>query len=384
MSVWKSIFLHEFLDDDLLNFIATDGTLITSPFLPVMTRHGNQPSTFAAQIMHDKWFRFELAEPFEKVIGIDVTFSISIPINNISIGPGAQQLISIGQLFYIRVIKGPNNPGHTSSPAWLQVISEVGQSPGTFAPFIYEKEKFSNLRINWRTSGQLRIWYNGKLVAFYNNFAAQQKFNIGHIVIGHPEDNVISTDYVEMSHIYLKLLREDDALRRVAKEFPVQYCEDPRLERCTKMLQAKQLEIMDLFRSFMSKFIRKTTAASWQADNEGPESPFTKEANIAHEVATKSFLSFLKFLKEPSDINRKHFLNLIGQFFNILFTTAPDEYAAFLKKLEQYQYVDAECRKYAGQIFDQNRAKLEPIQQLIIEMYQLIKDVSKPNEYGKS
>src|SRR4030095_296712 len=84
--MWRSVFLHEFLDSNIRNFQALDGR--PTPASLTLTPHPSPPlQANAVGITPGRGFEYTLAQPLDQVIGISGRVRLRVPLDPGLISP---------------------------------------------------------------------------------------------------------------------------------------------------------------------------------------------------------------------------------------------------------------------------------------------------------
>jgi hypothetical protein len=355
MPVWHSIFLQEFADGRLRNVNTVPGRMVLSLFPPLVSG-----DPLAAMVVPSSWYRFEPDISFERVIGVDLTVQVNIPVQSFD---APIVLLAVGD--QIQLAARFRIPLEMIEPVTARgsLHLRIADSEFVWSEFPIHHRHFTRLRVQWHTSGQARVWRDGELVAFANDVAAQSKLQAGHVLVGNPTiPPGAPMPRFRLAYLFVRLLRDHDAFPELAKRLPLDLPDDPLLEQCTQQIRGLQLAILDRYRAFMTLFSQKATT-NWQAGD--PDAPFSPAAVDAHRLAKEVLLAFLRFLQTSEQTDADKALDRCTKFFEVLRLQAPDEFNTLLAELGELPEVSPECRALAERMIAANQPRLEPALRLL-------------------
>ena len=270
MAVWRSVILHEFPDDNLENFSSIPGTL-TTPGLGVpqlFPLSEDLPTSYFASIGLGKPLVFVPAEPQVEIIGIDLVFDARVqlslqgdPVPFVRLGDTLKVLVGFRADTALETIDGmPSKKAKITVAAGISTLQ--------FDGLTVRGGLFARIRVNWYTTGQLRLWINDQLVAFANDFSTNQQFAIGQIEVGDISvpagDGLITlVPWFDLRHLSLRILRRDDTLDPISDRFPVGVPVGREFRHCIEQALQRQQMLMTALREFLATFSRQTTS-NWQ------------------------------------------------------------------------------------------------------------------------
>jgi hypothetical protein len=362
---WRPIFVHEFLDRRLGNMQGEPGSLLSSVPPPIVRGGGTN-------IRPGVWFGYALSDHREDVIGIDVSYRVHAPVFR-----GALPLLNItGAMDVALQFSDPlvtefvdgNLVAHAALLVRVgpqEIVWDNVQVPYRFP---------MTLRITWHTSGQLQLTIDGALAAYHPAVVPTAAFEVSSFAFGDPQWQGPTGDRFSLRGICLRILQEDDTIRDVLAEIPVELPPNLDGERCAVLVVAYQREIVRKYREFMRLFVSATTTA-WQKTDQAPTPAFDAAANDAHRHALAALTHFMQYVRKGDESARAAYLNDVEQFFIQLNAQLPDELRALLDDIAAIPQPPRECLELARPFLEQNATSLDPIRQLSDETVTLARRV---------
>ncbi|MGH8932033.1 MAG: right-handed parallel beta-helix repeat-containing protein [Egibacteraceae bacterium] len=364
--VWKSVFLHEFLDGDPANLHAVPGELSVLPDGPII-----QPTPAPADrgflLTPGRALGYRFEEPFEDVIGVDLSVDLSVEllfppqipfVNNFP-------LVSLGDGTVTLSIHRVPTPSFA-----VGIRLSVDGSSMQFDEFhtvVMPSGQTNRLRVRWHTHGQAQIWHEGVLRAYEPGFAAGRSFEIDRLVVGRPGEPTPPSPRFRARRVYLKLLRRDDARHEIDRHVPLDVSCFP-ADQCAEHVRVLHEELVSRARAFMTGIVSKLTT-SWR-EGQAP-GPFSPESIAAHEAAVGAAEAFGAFLDTREQAAANTFLQRIGEFFDILATADPAGFAELVTDLAQHaESVDPACRRTLEPVYAANADALQPLELLLQAAWQ--------------
>jgi hypothetical protein len=329
-AVWRSVFVHEFLDGNPANFRAVPGQITVLPGgLAVHPTPRPEDRGFPVRPGHS--LTYEIAEPFQSVIGADIALDIFLPAaaagqqrsGRVILGGGAVRLLTdfLDDLLRLQLFVG--------SGVLAASLTVPASGP-------------LRVRTRWHTHGQAHVWLDGALRAYEPALAAGASFTVDRVTVGH-HATAPAPDVPEflVRRVGVKLLRPQDASNMLDQVLPID-AEVPLDDECARQVAAIRNEALAMIRQFMMANLLRLTQ-SWREGQ--AHAPFTPEAVAAHESASAAAPTFIEFLKRRRDADREQFLAQIGRFLAILAAADPTGYAQLVAKLEQLsERLEPRCR----------------------------------------
>jgi hypothetical protein len=342
--MWRSIFLHEFLDSNIRNFKALAGT--PTPASLTLTPTPSPPlQTNTVAITPGRGFEYTLAEPLDQVIGISGRVSLRIPFSSGSDSP--IPIMQVGDNAEFSILKKP--PGANQG---LGVFTQVGKALLRIGSTTVELGNvsllpqpsfFSELRFDWHTSGQARLLQDGQLVGYQNAVGPSVRLDVANVVFGIPNAPLETNPSYAIGRVFVRALRRPDSLLDFSKLHPEIPFPDPQaFERCQLPTINNLLAMGDRLRQFMSLF-HQNFSQPWTAASGPVEGPFKSEAILAHKFATRAAIEFARMMRTGDFSAADTFLEPFEKFLRILHDAQPAEFTALAEELINTPAVPEEC-----------------------------------------
>jgi hypothetical protein len=350
--VWKSVFLHKFLDGNPANLQAVPGELTVLPDGPVI-EPTPEPADRGFLVTPGRSLGYRFEEPFEDVIGVDLSVEVFFPLGF----TGAFPLVSLGD--------GTVTLGMQLAPSQVFVGVDGGDMkvdvPGLFIG------RITRFRLRWHTHGQVHFLHEGVLRGYEPAFVAGHSLAIDQLVVGGIPADVAPFPRYRVRRVYLKLLRRDDARHRIDGQVPLDVSCLPPTE-CAEQVRVLLEELRSRTRVFMTGIISMLTT-SWREGQ--PQGPFSPESVAAHQAAVGAGEAFGAFLETRQEASADTFLQRIGEFFHILAAADPAGFAELLTDLEQRaETLDPACRRTLEPVHTANAETLQPLAELLQATWQ--------------
>ena len=342
MPAWKTIVQHEFLDKNLRNFNASEGTIQTSDLPPrIQADVPSGVNTLHLQ-QNKSWMKFIPKETIGNVIGIQIKCNLRMPHKN---EIATLEMFDLGQ-FKVNMVIHSHNTGKS-----LEV--RYGGHLATIVNYPANDTDYFGLEIQWLPNGQLRIMINGQLMLFRNNFGTNTKTTISKVNIGFDEEFVgpIKPLSYFINYLNIKVLREFDSSAEILDYFPSSECPPKIPPRCLKKLLSRQFRITFVLRTFMAQFSQKFTK-NWDEMNDNGQ-PISNVAKQAHLKAMQCAMAFKNALEEHNSETAKEFYLLFEEFLLLLKQKLPKLYAQMLDKVCRISDSDPECDEYKNTYYAQ-------------------------------
>ncbi len=334
MPAWKTLLVHEFLDKNLRNFNSISGELTTSSVPP--TIKSDIPSGInVLNIQQDRrWMKFNLGETLSQVIGVQIKCGLRMPHKNVHL---SLDMINLGQ-FKVNMVIHSHNTGKS-----LEV--RLGGHLATIVNYPSNDVDYYDLEILWLPNGQLRVFVNGELQLFRNDFAPNMKILVQTINIGIDEEQEqgLPFDYF-IKYLNVKILKEFDAIAQVLDFLPLPKCPPTIPPQCLKSMLNRHAKINRMIRDFMQQFSKKHTS-NWDKSDNGP-TPISHVAKQAHAKARACGIAFKRASEEHSQETAHSFLNSLEKFLVFLRQHLPAKYEQMLEKIVKTTTPDPECEKF--------------------------------------
>ncbi len=357
--MWRSIFLHEFIDHRIGNFQALPGT--PTPASLALTPSG-EPETGVncVAVAPGTGFDYALTQPLPQVIGFSCRVRLMYPITPqstlfsvVRLGGGAELLFwpdshplpdLTGTMANVRVwvANGFTNLGRVALPT----------------------RTFTDFRLDWHTSGQLRLLANGRLVAYHNAVAPGASFPVDRVVFGMPQAQPAPAPQYRIARVFVRALERSDALALFSRLLPAIEAPYDDVNRCRLRVIANLLAIVDRLRAFMAS-VHQALSQPWTQQNGPPAGPFTPEATEAHRLATVAVAELTRMLRTGDFSGPDRFLDPFSEFLRILHTALPAQFEALAAELATMPAVPEECREVLEPTYEKNKHALGPIVDLL-------------------
>jgi hypothetical protein len=368
--MWRSIFLHEFLDTNIRNFQALPGTptpdsltLTPSPSPPLRTNH--------LRINPGRGFTYSLAQFLDQVIGISGRVRLTLPGHTNTHVP----VMRVGDMAEFRILPDPTtgNP-HTGVP--VKGLLRIDQTEIELGTIILSMDTFSDIKFVWHTSGQARLIQDGQVVAYQNAVAPGAQLGIAYIAFGIPGVPPAENIIYQIGRVFVRALRRPDSLSDFSKLYPKISFPDPRpIEECQLSTINNLLAMGDQLRQFMSLF-HQNFSQPWTTASGPAEGPFKPEAVAAHELATHAALEFARMVRSGDFSTAHTFLEPFENFLRILHDAQPAEFTAFADQLISTLAIPEDCTALVQSILDKNKEMLEPLIDLLSKANDRARDIA--------
>jgi hypothetical protein len=357
--MWRSVFLHEFIDHRIGNFQALPGTATPSS-LTITPGSDTVPGVNSVAIAPGAGFEYVLAQPLPQVIGFSCRVRLMYPINPqptlfpvVRLGAGAELLFwpdthpvpdLTGTMANVRVwvANGFKNLGRIALPA----------------------RTFTDFRLDWHTSGQLRVLANGRLVAYHNAVAPGASFAVDRVVFGMPQTQPSPQPLYRVARVFVRALERSDSLALFSRLLPAVDAPSDDVNRCRLRVIANLLAIVDRLRTFMTS-AHQAMSRPWTQENGPATGPFSPEATEAHALATASVAELSRMLRTGDFSAPDRFLDPFSAFLRILHTALPGQFETLAAELATSPAVPEECRAVLEPTYEKNKDALGPVVDLL-------------------
>jgi len=385
--MWRSVFLHEFIDHKITNFKAVPGKL-TLPSFNLVPSAAVVPGVNSVEVTNGKGFEYIFDEPLRDVIGLSCRVRVAYPIPNTGLGHmQGFSLLGLGVNVTVLALAQPEPP-----PAVSAIPSQFGLNinrpqgavivgEGTGVHLQFPSKSFTDLRVDWHTSGQTRLSVNGRLVRYQNALVPGFSFDVDRLSFGHPgEPPTPHAPQYQIARVFVRALTRTDALvtfSRLLPRFPLS--EDR--GRCHLLVFANLLSLIDRLRPFMAAF-HQAKSQSWTEEFGPPEGPFQAEAVQAHQLAITSMLALKEMLRTGDFSKPENFLKPFTEFLRILRASQPAQFDALAAELFAADVIPESCREQIKSELEENQAALDPIINLLSAATKRVQDIIGGNENG--
>jgi hypothetical protein len=363
-TMWRSVFLHEFLDSNIRNFHALAGTP-TPDSLTLVPSSSPPLQTNAVHITSGRGFKYVLEEPLDQVIGVSGRVHIRVPFSDRSDHPIL--IMGLGDIVELKILQKlkVREVVVISQTALLRIGQteiELGTVylPGPLVPPMYSEVKFY-----WHTSGQARLLYNGQLVGYHNAVARGAQFDVTNVVFGMPDAPPATNPGYDISRVFVRVLRRPDSLSDFSKLHPEIPFPDPgAFERCQLAANNNLLAMGDRLRQFMSLF-HENSSQPWTITSGPAEGPFQPRSITAHEFATQAGIAFARMMRTGDFSASDAFLEPFEKFLRILHDALPEEFTSLAEELINTPAVPEECTELFQSIREENKETLGQLLDLL-------------------
>ena len=287
--MWRSVFLHEFIDHRIGNFQALPGRPTPPSFL---LQANDALGTNAVAISPGAGFEHVLDAPLHSIVGVSARVRLIYPLNP---QPRMFSVVRLGGaaelLFWPLSHPLPDLSGTVAlARVW------VGTGFRNLGNVVLPANRFTEFRFDWHASGQARILADGRLVAYHNAVAPGALLNFDRVAFG--MGNVAPPAPQPLYHVarvFVRALARPDPLAHLSKLLPPAAA-TPDVNRCRLRIIGGLLQVVDKLRAFMGN-AHLAQSQPW-TEQAGPASgPFRPEAVEAHALATAAAAALVTMLR---------------------------------------------------------------------------------------
>ena len=171
--MWRSVFLHEFIDDRIGNFQALPGRPTPPSFL-LPASDALLPGVNAVAISPGAGFEHVLDSPLHSIVGVSARVRMIYPLNP---QPRMFSVVRLGgaaELLFWPV----SDPLPDGSGTLALARVWVGSGFRNLGNVVLPANRFVEFRFDWHASGQARLLADGRLVAYHNAVAPGALLNV--------------------------------------------------------------------------------------------------------------------------------------------------------------------------------------------------------------
>jgi hypothetical protein len=335
--MWRSVFLHEFLDHRIGNLQAMPGRL-TPASLALRPDADALPGVNAVRIGRGRALEYTLAAPLRQVIGMSLRVRLAYPLTNqahlfpiAGLGPAAEVLL------FPQTHPTPDLQGTLAN-----VLVRLGNAHLNFGLVTLPAHTFTDLRFDWHVSGQARVSADGKLIAYTNAATPGAAYDVERLVVGAPLEPVAPPPYV-VSRVFVRVLLRADALARFSQLLPPVQLDAGDPDRCRRRITFNLLKVVERLRTFMTG-VHQVLSQPWTEAFGPADGPFRREAVQAHALATAAGAALATMLRTGDVSAPERFLDPFTGFLRIVRAARPAEFTALLAELDAMTIVPDACR----------------------------------------
>ena len=359
--MWRSVFQHEFPDGGIGNYQSIDGAI--SPASRAMILESDAATgRRALPLLAGQMFVFTPTQPLRDIIGVSmrarVTGSVSGFVST------ATFRLSAGidlDLMIRRPVFGPSKP--------TDATVRVEGSQVAFPSAVPALGRYVDVRLDWHTSGQVRVWADDRLVAYHNGVGTGEVLQLDRVAFGLPfpepeEFNKLARRF-SVRRVFVRALARPDTLAAFTRFLPTAGAsDDDLLRKCRFTATANVMKTVDRLRAFMGEAHQALTQP-WSGPSGPPSGPFQPAATEAHVLATAAGGALVDMMRLGDYSNPAAFLDPFEQFLRILHDTLPTQFTALATELADRPVVPEECRLVMAKAFDPSRDELQPLIDLL-------------------
>ena len=370
--MWRSVFLHEFIDHRIGNFQALPGRPTPPSFL-LQASDALLAGTNAVAISPGAGFEHVLDSALHSIVGVSTRVRMIYPLNP---QPRMFSVVRLGGaaelLFWPVSDPLPDGSGTVAlARVW------VGTGFRNLGNVVLPATRFVEFRFDWHASGQARLLADGRLVAYHNAVAPGALLSFDRVAFG--LGNVTPTSPQPLYHVarvFVRALARPDPLAHLSKLLPVAAA-TPDVNRCRLRIIGGLLQVVDKLRSFMGG-THSSLSQPW-TEQAGPASgPFRPEAVEAHALATAAAAALVTMLRTGDFAAADGFLDPLAKFLRVLRDAQPQVFAALAAEIDAMQVVPKDCRA-AFEASEEEKAAFAPIVELLAKAEALIRDIAGGN-----
>lgn len=359
--MWRSLFLHEFPDLRIGSFDAIDGALSPPSESLEVTREAGTGRA-GVTLLAGEQFAFAPAQPLREIIGVSmrlrVTGSVSgfVSMATFRLSAGVELDLSIR-----RPVFGPSKP--------TDVAVRAASAAAGFASAVPPLGRPVDVRLDWHTSGQTRLWADGRLVGYHPSLAPGAVLQIDRIAFGLPfaepdEFHRLSRRFT-VSRVFVRALARADTLAAFTHLLPkAEPTVDDLLRKCRITATSRLLATVDRLRAFMATAHQALTQP-WTAVDGPDAGPFSPAAIDAHAHATAAGAALVQMMRRSDYSDPDAFLCPFDGLLRVLHDALPAQFAALASDLLDRPVVPEECRAVMEKSLDPWREEYAPLIDLL-------------------
>lgn len=382
--MWRSIFVHEFIDHDFENFHAIEGDIEpgSTPFTTILA---SDATYRAIRVRPNQRFAYAFLPHPTEIVGISVKLDIHLLANDDNV---LIPILQLGSAMTLSV--QPISFTTINKVLFLEadVVATVDGTSYTLGKMGFPYRGFVTLRVDWHTSGQLRLYENNRLIGYHNAAAAGLKLEVTRLSFGLPAGVNKYVPSFWVRRLTCRVMSDQDSLRKVLEWLPDLDLgdDDPMFERCRFLYQRQTAQNLDAFRDFMHQ-IHLATSTVWNNGSASP-SPFSSASQEAHTLALETLQAFRELVSE-GDINEKGkfkdakvFLESFYTFLLKLRSIAPAEFDQLAKQLITEAEREDPCRDKVDKRKLDQIPRVRAVRKLLKKTYRQVKKAQGGSSHG--
>ncbi len=325
MGAWRSIILHRFPACSKYGFYNA---------LPGKLSFNDPGSSIAAtrqfKLKEGNWLKYDLDDPFSKVIGCFV--DLRLQLFHVYIPHRKTTLVTLGDgQVTLSLVVGHETSSQTMDGHFLLTLAGYTlKLEGLSLP--KDLLEFWQVKIRWYTTGQAFLELNGKLAAYQPGFAPEIKLSIPNVALGAPNSSPDTPDLLSVlvTHFHVQLLREQDSKAELARQLDIEQDKPPPIQ-CGRRAQHLTANGLKASRAFMQTFVEANTT-SWRQGQVGI--PISAAALKLHETSQAAADSLLRFFRREDKNARETYLKQMRIVFEMLLQTDPAQFKSLVKNAD--------------------------------------------------
>jgi hypothetical protein len=361
LAMWRSVFQHEFPDRSIGNYQSIDGA-ISSASEAMLLETDPATGRRSLPLLAGETFEFAPAHPLRDIIGVSMRARLKGSVSGFV--STATFRLSAGidlDLLIRKPVFGQSKPTDASV--------RVQSGHVAFPSSVPALGRFVDVRLDWHTSGQVRLSADGRLVAYHNNVDAGRVLQLDRVTFGlpfpEPEEFHRLSRRFSVNRVFVRALARPDTLGAFTQFLPKpEPTADDLLRKCRFIATGNVLKTVDRLRAFMAEAHQALTQP-WTAPDGPPAGPFQQQAIDAHLLATAAGGALVDMMRRGDYSDPAAFLDPFEKFLRILYDTLPTQFTALATELADRPVVPEECRLVMEKALGSSRDELAPLIDLL-------------------
>lgn len=374
MSIWKIVFEHRFIDENLHNLRASPGLLTVSDPSPRITKNDGEKiySLNHANLGQDSWFGYQFAEPITDIIGFQFETYLQI-----TPPPGVD--LPVYDRFAMMNLNGGEIVVETvtGGAGFRAIFGSNVISPPRDPDLLYRLRLgyWVKLRWDWLSTGQSRISINNKLVALNSDIQFGRIITLQRLQVG---GSAIYPHSIYLKFFKLKVLRRFDAAAELESYLQIDENDRKQLEQCGEYYKEKHEWIRKAYEQFMHDFLVRETKVP--RGKRGALAPLKKRASKAHKVSTELAGLIYSYFRGDLYGRENEILQRLKEFLTLL---AESDKTAFVKLWHDLNKGQGEskkkdpCEQIAMAMAEKYKSKLSDLTQFLEEALKIIEQIAR-------